>query len=66
MGAVVRLSAEYGGQIEEMRGASEDKTIRLWDAARGATLLEIHTSPVWSAAISPDGKVKTPTHYLGR
>ena len=38
--------------------ASDDKTVRLWDAATGAALqtLEGHTSCVNAVAFSPDGK----------
>jgi WD40 repeat protein len=37
---------------------SHDKTVRLWDAATGATLqtLEGQSGPVGSVAFSPDGK----------
>jgi WD40 repeat protein len=39
---------------------SDDKTVRLWDAATGAALqtLEGHSDPVWSVAFSPDDNVK--------
>ncbi|KAK4206474.1 hypothetical protein QBC37DRAFT_381060 [Rhypophila decipiens] len=38
--------------------ASDDQTIRLWDAATGAhrQTLEGHGGSVWAAAFSPDGK----------
>jgi WD40 repeat protein len=37
---------------------SDDKTVRLWDAATGALqqTLEGHSSWVWSVAFSPDGR----------
>lgn len=39
--------------------ASEDETVRLWDAATGATLrtLEGHSNHVSAIAFSPDGKL---------
>ena len=39
--------------------ATRDKTVRLWDAATGATLQKLkgHTDGVLSVAFSPDGKV---------
>ena len=38
--------------------ASNDNTARIWDAATGASVLELrgHTAPVVSAVFSPDGK----------
>ncbi len=38
--------------------ASEDKTVRIWDAATGKEVLapHRHRGLVWSVAFSPDGK----------
>ena len=38
--------------------ASDDRTLRIWDLATGATLrtLEGHTGPVSAVAITPDGQ----------
>ena len=43
---------------KQVVSGSRDKTVRLWDAATGATLqtLEGHTHYVTSVAFSPDGK----------
>src|SRR5579871_2304024 len=42
-----------------LASASNDRTVRLWDTATGATLqkLEGHTSEVKAVAFSPDGKL---------
>jgi WD40 repeat protein len=43
---------------KQVVSGSQDKTVRLWDAATGAALrmLEGHTGYVTSVAFSPDGK----------
>jgi WD40 repeat protein len=43
---------------KQLASASEDETVRLWDAAIGAALqtLEGHTGGVWAVVFSPDGK----------
>jgi WD40 repeat protein len=37
--------------------ASDDRTVRLWDASSGESLLTLtgHTDEVWGVAFSPDG-----------
>jgi WD40 repeat protein len=55
-GALSSLAFSPDGKV--LVSGSHDATIRLWDLRTGReqAVLKGHTSPVWSVAISPDGK----------
>lgn len=46
------------GCLPDLRSASFDSTVRLWDVERGVCIhtLTCHQEPVYSVAFSPDGR----------
>ena len=52
------MGAVYSPDGKRILSWSDDKTLRLWDAATGAAIGEPlrHEGSVWGAVYSPDGK----------
>ncbi|PMD49976.1 WD40 repeat-like protein [Hyaloscypha bicolor E] len=55
--SVIAVAFSPDGKL--LASASQDKTVKLWDAGTGAQLqtLKGHSDTVWSVAFSPDGKL---------
>jgi WD40 repeat protein len=51
-------SVSYSPDGKRIVSASQDNTLKVWDAKSGVETLTLngHTKPVWSVAYSPDGK----------